>query len=53
MNSPDYIPVAIQPPSDTWDADSTLVFARLAALYQSAPLNDADRATAAQAVSNE
>lgn len=53
MQSPDYIAVAIQPPSETWDADSTLVYARLAATYRIAAANDPDRAIAAQSVSNE
>ena len=52
MNA-DFISVAIQPPSEAWDADSTLVFARLAATYTIAAQNDADRAATAQSVSNE
>jgi hypothetical protein len=53
MLSADYNPVAIQPPSDTWDADSTLVYARLAALYRLTVKSDAEHFAAAQAVSHE
>ena len=48
-----YTALAVQPPSETWDADSTLVLARLAASYVIAAENDAARAIAAQSVSHE